>query len=85
MYNFINLFVEKGVPDPMLKWMGRLLHMLSGDAALSSVVPFAGYEHFVTALTGIYDDHLLTKLKEYNYETAQLLVLSIPGLLSLIF
>ena len=76
MYNFINLFVEKGVPDPMLKWMGRLLHMLSGDAALSSVLPFTGYEHFVTALTGNYDDHLLTKLKEYNYEVAQLLVLS---------
>ena len=75
MYNFINLFVEKGVPDPMLKWMGRLLHMLSGDAALSSVLPFAGYEHFVRALTGNYDDHLLTKLKEYNYEVAQLLVL----------
>ena len=37
MFNFIKIFVEKGVQDSMLKWMGRLLHMLSGDAALSSV------------------------------------------------
>ena len=76
MYNFINIFVEKGVPDPMLKWMGRLLHMLNGDAALSSILPFAGYDHFVTASTGNYDENLLTKLKEYNYEIAQLLLLS---------
>ena len=76
MYNFINLFVEKGVPDSMLKWMGRLFHIPSGDAGLSSVLPFAGYEHFVTALAGNYDDHVLTKLKEYNYEVAQLLFLS---------
>ena len=76
MYNFINIFVERGVPDPMLKWMGRLLHMLSGDAALSSVLPFAGYNHFVTASTGNYDENQLTQLKEYNYEIAQLLLLS---------
>ena len=76
MYNFINIFVEKGVPDPMLKWMGRLLHMLSGDAALSSVMPFTGYDHFVTASIGNYDENLLTQLKEYNYEIAQLLLLS---------
>ena len=76
MYNFINIFVEKGVPDPMLKWIGRLMHMLSGDAALSSVLPFAGYDHFVTASTGNYDENLLTQLKEYNYEIAQLLLLS---------
>ena len=76
MYNFINIFVEKGVPDPMLKWMGRLLHMLSGDAALSSVLPFVGYDHFVTASTGNYDKNLLTQLKEYKYEIAQLFFLS---------
>ena len=76
MYNFINIFVEKGVPAPMLKWMGRLLYMLSGNAALSSVLPFAGYDHFVTASTGNYDENLLTQLKEYNYEIAQLLLLS---------
>ena len=55
--------------------MGRLLHMLSGNAALSSVLPFAGYDYFVTASTGNYDGTLLTHLKEYNYEIAQLLVL----------
>ena len=76
MYNFINIFVEKGVPDPMLKWMGRLLHMVSGYPALSSVLSFAGYYHFVTASTGNYDENLLTQLKEYNYEIAQLLLLS---------
>ena len=76
MFNFIKIFVEKGIQDSMHKWMGRLLHMLSGDAALSSVLPFAGYDYFVTASTGNYDDTLLTHLKEYNYEIAQLLVLS---------
>ena len=60
----------------MFKWMGRLFHMLNGDAALSSVLPFAGYDHFVTASTRNYDENLLTKLKEYNYEIAQLLLLS---------
>ena len=60
----------------MFKWMGRLLHMLSGNAALSSVLPFAGYDHFVTASTGNYDENLLIQLKEYNYEIAQLLLLS---------
>ena len=56
--------------------MGRLLHMLSGNAALSSGLPFAGYDHFVTASTWNYDENLLTQLKEYNYEIAQLLLLS---------
>ena len=76
LYNFINIFVQKGLPDGMLKWMGRLLHMLSGDAALSSVLPFAGYEIFVTAASGNFDESLLTNMKEYNYEIAQLLILS---------
>ena len=43
--------------------------MLSGDAALSSVLPFAGYEYFVTASTGNYDDTLLMHLKEYNWDS----------------
>ena len=43
---------------------------------MSSVIPFAGYAYFVTACTGNYDDTLLTHLEEYNYEIAQLLVLS---------
>ena len=34
------------------------------------------FDYFVTASTGNYDDTLLTHLKEYNYEIAQLLVLS---------
>ena len=65
MFNFIKIFVKR-VQDSMLKWMGRLLHMLSGDAALSSVLPFAGYDYFVIKTTGNYDDTLLTHLKEYN-------------------
>ena len=76
MFNFIKIFVEKGVQYSMLKWMGRLLHMLSSDSALSGVLPFAGYDYFVTAPTCNYDDTLLTHLKEYNYEIVHLLVLS---------
>ena len=36
--NFVTMFLDKQVPNEMLKEMTKLLHLLSGDACISSVL-----------------------------------------------
>ena len=68
------------MPDEMLKEMAKLLHMLSGDACMSSVFPFEGNPYITSACAAISTNNLqpyiMDKIKEYNKEVVHLLYLS---------
>ena len=78
--NFVTMFLDKQVPDEMLKEMAKLLHMLSGDACMSSVFPFEGNPYITRACAAISSNnlqpHIMDKLKEFNKEVVRLLYLS---------
>ena len=61
----------------MLKEVAKLLHMLSGDACISSVFPFEGNLYITRACAAISTNnlqlHIMNKLKEYNKEVVHLL------------
>lgn len=77
MYNFIKAFVEETAPDEMLPWMAKLLHMLSGDAAASSVAPFKAHELILHVCTiHNIDQQMIEDLKMYSFEMAQLIQLA---------
>ena len=52
--NFVTMFLDKQVPNEMLKEMAKLLHMLSHDACMSSVFPFEGNPYITRACAAIY-------------------------------
>ena len=78
--NFVTMFLDKQEPNEMLKEMAKLLHMLSGDACMSSVFPFEGNPYITRACTAIstknLQPHIMDKIKEYNKEVVHLLYLS---------
>ena len=78
--NFVTMFLHKQVPDEMLKEMAKFLHMLSGDACMSSVFPFEGNPYITRACAAISTNNLqpyiMEKIKEYNREVVRLLYLS---------
>ena len=78
--NFVTMFLDKQVPNEMLMEMAKLLHMLSGDACMSSVFPFEGNPYITTACAAISTNnlqpHIMDKLKEYNKEVVCLLHVS---------
>lgn len=77
LYNFIEGFVKQTAPQPMLSWMAKLLHMLSGDAAPSSVAPFRAHPLIVNVCTINDINHqLLNELKQYSFEMVQLINLA---------
>ena len=77
LYNFVRVFVDKTAPQDMLSWMAKILHMLSGDAAPSSVAPFRAHESILHVCSMHNIDHqLLTDLKQYSFEMAQLMILA---------
>ena len=57
--------------------MAKLLHMLSGDAPVESVVPFTSHENIITAClqiqTNNYNAHLFDEMKKHCVEIAKLL------------
>ena len=76
----MTLFLDRQVPDEMLKEMAKLLHMLSGDACMSSVFPFEGNPYITRACAAIsmnnLQPYIMDKIKEYNKEVVCLLYLS---------
>ena len=64
--NFVTMFLHKQVPDEMLKEMAKLLHMLSGDACMSSVFPFEGNPYITRACTAISTNNLEPYIMEKN-------------------
>ena len=66
------------MPAEMLKEMAKLLHMLSGDACMSSVFPFEGNPYITRACTAISTNnlqpHIMHKINEYNKEVVCLLL-----------
>ena len=76
--NFVTMFLHKQVPDEMLKEMAKLLHMLSGDACMSSVFPFEGNPYITRACAAISTNNLqayiMDKIKEYNKEVVCLFI-----------
>ena len=78
--NFVTMFLHKQVPDEMLKEMAKLLHMLSGDACMSSVFPFEGNPYITRECAAIsmnnLQPYIMEKIKEYNREVVHLLYLS---------
>ena len=74
------MFLDKQVPDEMPKEMAKLLHMLSGDACMSSVFPFEGNPYITRACAAISTNNLqpyiMDKIKEYNKEVVHLLYLN---------
>ena len=60
--------------------MTKLLHMLSGDACMSSVFPFEGNPYITRACAAIsmnnLQPYIMDKIKEYNKEVVHLLYLS---------
>ena len=71
-----NLPLHKQVLDVL----ARLLYMLSGDAAMSSVAPFPAHDILTTcctaALNNTLNDMQIKELKRYGIEHAQLLILA---------
>ena len=78
--NFVTMFLDKQVPDEMLNEMAKLLHMLSGDACMSSIFPFEGNPYITRACTAISTNnlqpHIMDKIEVYNKEVVCLLYLS---------
>ena len=42
--NFIQTVIDKNQDEQLLKEMAYILHMLTGDAAISSVIPLSGHQ-----------------------------------------
>ena len=68
------------MPNEMLKETAKLLHMLIGDAYMSSVFPFEGNPYITRACAAISTNNLqpyiMDKIKEYSKEVVHLLYLS---------
>ena len=78
---FILTYVQKTQDEEVIFWMGRLLSMLSGDACMSSVAPFASHELIRFCCENIENYRLIEKpledLKRYSMEMSKLLKLGI--------
>ena len=53
VYDFIHMFLSTNHGKLFDIWMAKLLHMLSGDAPVESVVPFTSHENILTACVQI--------------------------------
>ena len=78
---FFIAFVQRTEDRHVLHCMARLLYMMSGDAALSSVLPFECHEIIQRCCedikNGVPVDLLLEEMKTYCVEVSQLLKLGI--------
>ena len=80
-YESLLIFTEKAMHQDMLHVLARLYYMLSGDAAMSTVVPFDCHELlqvcYDCALLGQPSDKAIQELKTYCVELVQLIIFGI--------
>lgn len=81
VYQVMWLFVEKRVHRKVLVVLARLLKMMSGDAALSSVIPFMSHNLIEECMedmeaNGHVADAKLTELENFIMEISQLMLVS---------
>ena len=76
VYDFIELFLSGRQDDLFHIWMVKLLHLLSDDPPVESVVPFSSHEDIITACVQIQvnncDPQLLDRLRKHCVEIAKL-------------
>ena len=77
VHGFIQLFLSGNKEDVFHNWMAKLLHMLSGDPPIESVVPFTSHGDVLTACVQMqahnYNAQLLDELRRHSVEIAKLL------------
>ena len=77
VHEFIQLFISGNKEDVFHNWMAKLLHMLSGDPPVESVVPFTAHADIITACVQMqannYNAQLLDALRKHCVEIAKLL------------
>ena len=76
---FIADFIHKKNQPQLVRGMARLLHLLSGDAALSTVAPFPAHGILSDACTDAHSDRRnikgLEEVKQWSSEIADLVIL----------
>ena len=79
--SFLLCFAQKTEENEVLHCMAQILHMLSGDAAISTVVPFGCHELLLSTCDDIESNipvhGKLEELKHWGIEISQLLKLGI--------
>ena len=80
MKNFIETVIDKNQDEQLLKEMAYKLHMLTGDAAISSVIPFSGHQAVTMACISLRFQNRLSHAhrKDVNKHTKE-----VPKLLHL--
>ena len=67
----------------MIQTMAKLLSLLVGDAAMSSVVPFRDHQHLLQTCAAIrngnYVHNRLQEMREYGFELAHVLDVSMSN------
>ena len=80
VYEILLLFTQQVQHPDVLQCIAHILYMLSGDAALSSVVPFNSHDLFLSicnnVMIGIFNQKKLAEIKTYSFEFSQLIILS---------
>ena len=80
VYEILFLFTQEAWHQDVLQCIMHILYMLSGDAALSSVVPFNSHDLLLSicnnAVTGIFNQKKLAEMKTYSIGFSQLITLS---------
>ena len=75
------IFAQKTQDEEVLQCLARILYMLSGDAAVSSVVPFKCHDLLLSLVEDTWNylrkEPDLLKLREYCVELSELLVLGL--------
>ena len=79
--NFIETVIDKNQDECLLKEMAYLLHMLTGDAAISSVIPLSAHQVVTMACMSLrfhntLSDAHLKDVKKYTKEVPKLLCLA---------
>ena len=79
--NFIETVIDKNQNEDLLKEMAYILHMLTGDAAISSVIPLSAHQVVTMACISLrfhntLSDAHMANVKKYTKEVPKLLHLA---------
>ena len=79
--NFIQTVIDKNQDEQLLKEMAYILHMLTGDAAISSVIPLSGHQPVTMACISLrfhntLSDAHMKDVNKYTKEVPKLLCLA---------
>ena len=81
LYNILACFLQQTQDKEYLYSLSRVLHMLSGDAAMSSVAPFPSHVTVLLACQNLDNPHSLNlyleDLKKYSVDLAELIHMSV--------